>query len=249
MRYNTMGAIMKALENIKNANTIVYQVKEEVLDEHNELVLNEDGSPVYKERDEIEYTSQGEWAGKVLDMLKSRSPMALHITLRLLYYGENWSIDEAFQREYYLADKFMDNEKHPDFVEGVEKQLSREKPKPTPVWKPASIEDVTVEMIDSYFTVNPQLPPMTFVRKAEEPYKQQPYPMGLPSENEIQDALIARPNMTPPEFETTMLKLFNNKLGLEHKLLDIYNRKCSTNKTGHVVWVGSKLETDGTKRK
>jgi len=228
-----MDAIMQALEKIRDANLVVRKVGED-------MVMDEEGNLKRVDRKRESNSMEGEWAAYAIRELKARSPTSLNVTLRLLYYGQNWSIDEAFQREYYLADKFMDHEKHPDFVEGVEKQLSKEKPKPKPTWQPGNLKDVTTEMIDSYFAVNQQLAPMAFVRKDEEPYKQKPYPQGLPSENDIQDALAERSNMTLDTFRSTMLTLFNNKLGLEEKLKDVYMRKCKLDENGFVIWVGPK---------
>lgn len=198
---------------------------------------NEAGEPIKEEV--INFTSKvGRWAYTVLNKLQERSPTSLGVSLRLLCYGHEWTIDEAFQREYYLANKFMNHEKHPDFVEGVEKQLSKEKPKKSPRWQPATISRVSQEMIDTYFTIDQDLKRMEFVRTAQEPYKQKPYPQGLPSENDIQDALFVRKNLTPHQYMQTMVRLFDNKLGLEDKLGDVYERLCDTDEEGYVVWVG-----------
>ncbi|KAF3346893.1 Triosephosphate isomerase [Verticillium dahliae VDG2] len=55
------------------------------------------------------------WAQKTLETLHKRSPTAVHVTLRQMRVGRDWSIAKTFQREHQIAAHFM---QHPDFTEG-----------------------------------------------------------------------------------------------------------------------------------
>ncbi|KAA8568002.1 hypothetical protein EYC84_008427 [Monilinia fructicola] len=62
----------------------------------------------------------GEWLEKTLTTLHQRSPTAVHVALRQMRIGKDWSITETFQREYQIAAKFM---RHPDFTEGGHNEI------------------------------------------------------------------------------------------------------------------------------
>lgn len=85
--------------------------------------------------------STKDWAEKTIKTLHQRSPTSVHVALRQMRLGRNWSIRETFQREHLIATKFM---KHPDFAEGVSSLLLR-KPRTEPQWQPASLEDIKPE--------------------------------------------------------------------------------------------------------
>ena len=92
---------------------------------------------------------QREWAQKTLETLSTRSPTSLKVTLRQLRVGKTWSIAETFQREYEIAANFM---RHPDFVEGVKARLISKPPRQAQ-WQPATLEEVSQEAVDAFFTI------------------------------------------------------------------------------------------------
>ncbi|CRG84407.1 hypothetical protein PISL3812_01699 [Talaromyces islandicus] len=97
-----------------------------------------------KERDD---GAMKKWAGKTLDTLRARSPTSLKVTLRQLRLGKEWTISEAFRREYAIAAHFM---RHPDFVEGVSARLISKPPR-DPSWSPKLLEEVRTEDVNAFF--------------------------------------------------------------------------------------------------
>jgi 3-hydroxyisobutyryl-CoA hydrolase len=98
-----------------------------------------------------------EWAEQTLSTLHQRSPTSVHVSLRQMRLGKNWSISEAFHREYQMAAKFM---KHPDFTEGVTALLIRKpeegQPRVPPRWQPATLEDIDLKdnIADPFFEID-----------------------------------------------------------------------------------------------
>lgn len=89
-----------------------------------------------------------EWAEKTLYELSQRSPTSLKVTLRQLRLGRNRTIVDSLQREQLMAAHFYD--KQGDFQRGVRAKLV-EKSKEKPKWQPATVEEVTNDMVDEYF--------------------------------------------------------------------------------------------------
>ncbi|CRK17995.1 hypothetical protein BN1708_017625, partial [Verticillium longisporum] len=77
------------------------------------------------------------WAQKTLETLHKRSPTAVHVTLRQMRVGRDWSIAKTFQREHQIAAHFM---QHPDFTEGVSALLMSKGNPREPAWQPATLE-------------------------------------------------------------------------------------------------------------
>ncbi|XP_052804800.1 3-hydroxyisobutyryl-CoA hydrolase, mitochondrial-like [Mya arenaria] len=98
--------------------------------------LRKDGSP---------------WAAAQLEILSKMSPVSMKITLRLLIEGEQRSFQDNFQVEYRLSQRCIEDN---DFYEGVRAVLIDKDQKPK--WKPATLEEVTKEHVDWYFSPLPQ---------------------------------------------------------------------------------------------
>lgn len=88
------------------------------------------------------------WAEKTLNDLLQRSPTSLKVTLRQLRLGPSLSIADSLQREQIMASQFYD--KQGDFQLGVRSKLI-DKSKVKPDWQPATVAEVTNEMVDEYF--------------------------------------------------------------------------------------------------
>lgn len=73
-------------------------------------------------------TVHPEWAKKTIATIRERSPISVRVALRQLREGKNWNITETFQREFFMAARFMEK---PDFVEGVTALLIEKNRKPT----------------------------------------------------------------------------------------------------------------------
>ncbi len=85
------------------------------------------------------------WAKDTAKILRRRSPVSLKVTLRLLRESRN-SLKCALQSEYRVTARLLDGE---DFAEGIRAKLIDKDQ--TPLWKPASLQAVSGEMVASYF--------------------------------------------------------------------------------------------------
>ncbi|WP_343528806.1 enoyl-CoA hydratase/isomerase family protein [Sphingomonas sp.] len=89
----------------------------------------------------------GEWATQQLDVLRTKSPQACKVSLRLLHEGARTTdFADEMRREYGLAAHVV---QRPDFVEGV-RALIVDKDN-APRWNPATPDGVTDTMIDHIF--------------------------------------------------------------------------------------------------
>jgi len=62
------------------------------------------------------YEADPQWAAKTLQTLKKKSPTSVRVVFELLRTSGSLSIDQALEREFNVAMRFM---RHPDFYEGV----------------------------------------------------------------------------------------------------------------------------------
>jgi hypothetical protein len=79
--------------------------------------------------------------------LAKKSPTSLKITLRALQEGRQLDFDACMRQEYRLTCRFI--QEH-DFLEGI-RALIIDKDQ-TPLWKPASLNAVTIKEVDKYFS-------------------------------------------------------------------------------------------------
>ncbi|GFR95740.1 3-hydroxyisobutyryl-CoA hydrolase, mitochondrial [Elysia marginata] len=87
------------------------------------------------------------WATKQLETLKKMSPTSMKISLRLLLEGKSRNLAEDLQVEYRLSQRCVEDK---DFHEGVRAVLIDRDGNPK--WSPDSIEKVTTEKVDYYFS-------------------------------------------------------------------------------------------------
>jgi len=92
-----------------------------------------------------------DWSKSQLEILTKMSPTSLKLSLRQLSEGATMSLQQVLCMEYRLTQRTMLDH---DFFEGVRAVIIDKDQKPA--WKPARLEDVTNEKIDSYFA---RLPP------------------------------------------------------------------------------------------
>lgn len=178
----------------------------------------------------LETGSTQDWAEKTLTTLEMRSPTAVHVTLRQMQIGKNWSIAEAFKRERQIAAKFM---QHPDFVEGVTCQLAK-KPRPTPQWQPASLDKVSPRDVDAFFN-NKIMPELNLVSKDD---FDGPYPyayLGLPDELAVQRFVQSKP-ASRKETIQHFVDEKQGKLGVDVVVDEVLSRMTTVGDEGHLVW-------------
>ncbi|XP_009987081.1 PREDICTED: 3-hydroxyisobutyryl-CoA hydrolase, mitochondrial, partial [Tauraco erythrolophus] len=134
------------LLNSYHVKSKIDQEKEFVLDEHMEKInslfsansmeeivekLKQDGSP---------------FAMKQLETINKMSPTSLKMTLRQLREGAAMSLQDVLTMEYRLSQACMRGH---DFYEGVRAVLIDKDQSPR--WKPAALEEVSDEFVDSCF--------------------------------------------------------------------------------------------------
>ncbi len=94
----------------------------------------------------------GEWAAQQLAVLRTKSPQACKVSLRLLHEGRlTTDFADEMRREYGVASRVV---QRPDFVEGV-RALIVDKDN-APRWNPPTPEGVTDTMIDHIFAPMPE---------------------------------------------------------------------------------------------
>ncbi|MDZ4841194.1 MAG: enoyl-CoA hydratase/isomerase family protein [Hyphomicrobium aestuarii] len=91
-----------------------------------------------------------EFARATRDTLRTRSPLALAVTLRHIRDAAGLDLRQTLQVDYRLASRFLGSH---DFPEGVRAALIDKDH--TPQWRPASIADVTDDMLDDLFAPLP----------------------------------------------------------------------------------------------
>jgi enoyl-CoA hydratase len=93
----------------------------------------------------------GEWASRTLAELRSKSPLALKLTLAALRRARQFvSLEECLNMEYRLTVRLYE---HGEFLEGV-RALLVDKDR-TPKWNPPRLEDVTPAMVEAFFAPLP----------------------------------------------------------------------------------------------
>lgn len=87
------------------------------------------------------------WARETADLMRSRSPTLLSVTLRQLQRGASMSLADCFRMELGMAAYAFEQG---DFLEGVRAVLIDKDN--TPRWHPSRIEDVTEAMVQAFFS-------------------------------------------------------------------------------------------------
>lgn len=87
-------------------------------------------------------------ANEIYDLLLSRSPTSLKVTLASLHRGQKMDFDACIKMDYKLACQFL---KGKDFYEGVRAMLV-DKDK-NPQWRPSALDEVSEDEVSRYFAV------------------------------------------------------------------------------------------------
>ncbi|KAI2463420.1 ClpP/crotonase [Annulohypoxylon bovei var. microspora] len=175
------------------------------------------------------------WAETTLETLHKRSPTAVHVALKQMRIGRDWSITETFQREHQIAAKFM---KHPDFNEGVSALLlSKEKPRPVPKWQPASLEDIQPDshITDPFFSLSNGPSKLELVTNRD--YSEYPYEsFGVPLEKDV-EALVRHSGLSRHAICEEFVRKKKGRQGINAIVGEILARKTIVNDEGKAEWI------------
>lgn len=86
------------------------------------------------------------WALATADLLETRSPLAMAVTLELLRRGRHLALEECFAMELHLDRQWFD---HGDIIEGV-RALIVDKDK-QPRWNPPTLAALTRQRVEQFF--------------------------------------------------------------------------------------------------
>ncbi|KAK7751690.1 3-hydroxyisobutyryl-CoA hydrolase [Diatrype stigma] len=175
------------------------------------------------------------WAEKTLATLHQRSPTSVHVALRQMQIGKTWSIAETFRKEHQVAAKFM---QHHDFVEGVTARLiSKEDPKPTPQWQPASLEAIppSQDVAGPFFEESDDVPALQLMNDLD--YTQYPYSaFGVPTENDVRDSVLGVAR-TRQQIRDDFVAQKKGRQGIGMIVDEILARKTRVDSFGKAVWL------------
>jgi enoyl-CoA hydratase/carnithine racemase len=87
-----------------------------------------------------------EWALKTAEILESRSPLAMAVTLQMLRRGRTLSLEDCFKMELHLDRQWFE---HGDLIEGV-RALIIDKDK-QPRWNPPTLAALESKRVDQFF--------------------------------------------------------------------------------------------------
>ncbi|CAH0558858.1 unnamed protein product [Brassicogethes aeneus] len=142
----------------KNENDVQYTLKKFHVKDLPEFSLT-------KDLDKINYTFASdtvegivqklendcsEWGQQTLKLMQKMSPTSLKVSLKALEIGKKMDLLDCLQMEYRLATSCLANK---DFLEGVRALLIDKDQNPQ--WSPKKIEDVTNDIVHSFFTKLP----------------------------------------------------------------------------------------------
>ncbi|CAA0842713.1 3-hydroxyisobutyryl-CoA hydrolase-like protein 1-mitochondrial [Striga hermonthica] len=90
------------------------------------------------------------WCQTTLKKLKEAAPLSLKVSLKSIREGRFQTLDQCLVREYRMSLQGISGQITRDFCEGVRAKLVDKDFKPK--WDPPSLEHVSQDMVDQYFT-------------------------------------------------------------------------------------------------
>ncbi|GAM22880.1 hypothetical protein SAMD00019534_060550, partial [Acytostelium subglobosum LB1] len=94
--------------------------------------------------------SNTKWGADLIKLIRLKSPTSVKIAFRQVKEGVNKTLEEVFTMEYRIAIRCLES---PDFFEGVRAVVVDKDQKPK--WNPATLEEVTDEQVERYFSAMP----------------------------------------------------------------------------------------------
>ncbi|KAF7295519.1 3-hydroxyisobutyryl-CoA hydrolase, mitochondrial [Mycena indigotica] len=195
--------------------------------------------------------SISQWAVKTLETLKLRSPTSLKVALKAIRLGKTQSLTEALNMELKIATAFC-NGASPDFTTGVTAVLMT-KSKDRPDWKPSTVEEVSDQIVERFFSPHSPYIENTPTIGSAESFGEVPrgasermqMRFALPTEDEIRDVITgADPDSGDMGYTVDdLLEYFHDtragKAGMTEKILEVVRRKTIfvDNQDGNFVWL------------
>ncbi|WP_422421483.1 enoyl-CoA hydratase/isomerase family protein [Pseudomonas sp. GZD-222] len=105
-----------------------------------------DVSSIVEQLRAVTVADSHEWALKTADLLETRSPLAMAVTLEMLRRGRHLSLEDCFKMELHLDQQWFD---HGDLIEGV-RALIIDKDK-QPRWNPPTLAGLSRKRVDQFF--------------------------------------------------------------------------------------------------
>ncbi|KAJ3997285.1 3-hydroxyisobutyryl-coenzyme A hydrolase [Lentinula boryana] len=190
--------------------------------------------------------SISQWASETMKTLNLRSPTSLKVALRAIRRGKTQSVMQALEMEYRIAAALC-NGASPDFQTGVNFALVEKIKTGRPNWSPATLEDVTDEIVDRFFdTDSPYLKSMPEFKYPFAPGESRDYTeYALPTETAIRDMVTGEhPNggdtgITLDELVSSFESITDSKMGVREKVQEVAARRCGLidNADGNLVWL------------
>ncbi|KAJ6722674.1 3-HYDROXYISOBUTYRYL-COA HYDROLASE-LIKE PROTEIN 1 MITOCHONDRIAL [Salix koriyanagi] len=90
------------------------------------------------------------WCSSTLRRLKEASPLSLKVALRSIQEGRFQTLDQCLVREYRMSLQGISKQISGDFCEGVRARMVDKDL--APKWNPPSLEQVSEDMVDRYFS-------------------------------------------------------------------------------------------------
>lgn len=106
-----------------------------------------DVSSMVEQLREVTVADSHEWAVATADLLESRSPLAMGVTLEMLRRGRHLSLEACFAMELHLDRQWFERG---DLIEGVRALLIDKDKKPC--WNPPTLQALDAEHVASFFS-------------------------------------------------------------------------------------------------
>lgn len=105
-----------------------------------------DVSSIVEQLRSVTVADSHDWALKTADLLETRSPLGMAVTLQMLRRGRELSLEDCFKMELHLDQQWFD---HGDLIEGV-RALIIDKDK-QPRWNPPTLAGLSRTRVDQFF--------------------------------------------------------------------------------------------------
>jgi enoyl-CoA hydratase len=90
------------------------------------------------------------WARATAATIRANAPLSLKIALAQMRRGRDWSFEECMRAEFRIVSRVADGE---DFYEGIRAVIIDKDNRPR--WRPATLAEVTPEMVERHFAPLP----------------------------------------------------------------------------------------------